>query len=569
MKSKNASFLFFYYLSLQLILFCHLDLKAQHVQDSVGFYYNSIMEITDASVTSNALTFFERKAEKAIQNKDTLNAAYFYELISAGEFKMGFYNVSESKTIKAIQLLDNLKDRSITIAPRKRLTNQLGMLYRKMEDYDSSNKFYKQALILSSDDTLSKLSIVNNIANNYADQGQFQLAINELSAYYDKVLQFEDHSIKATYIDNLGYYQSKIGILGSLQNMELALAIRQKSKDLNGLFSSYRHLSLYHFDRDNHLYAKKFANMAKTIADSLNSQTYQLESVKLMLMTDTNPYITQYLELNDAIENARLNQNNKFAAIKYNVSEKEKLLNENVLKLQASELENKTQQKITLIYLFIGLILLLSTIFLYFYIKSNHKKDKIQQVFKTETRISKKIHDELANDVSDLINYVENTVPASTESKLNLLNALEDVYLRTRDISTETASIDFDNFSESLKHLLIQHNKQNVKVVINDLATIDWDKVSDHKKLAVYRVLQELMVNMKKYSQANLVTIIFKNNKHKNEIWYTDDGIGCAIEKINKNGLLNAESRIKEVGGTLTFESPEGNGFKAKLIFNS
>ena len=204
---------------------------------------------------------------------------------------------------------------------------------------------------------------------------------------------------------------------------------------------------------------------------------------------------------------------------------------------------------------------------MYLLVRMQHKKDNIYQVFQTETRISKKIHDELANDVSDLMSYVENELDASVASKLKLLNNLEDVYLRTRDISTETASVDFKDFPNTLKNLLIQHNKPQVRVVTNTINTIPWEKVPEHKKLTIYRVLQELMVNMKKHSQAQLVSVMFKKNKNKYEIWYADDGVGCDLSIISLNGLKNAESRMKEIGGRITFDTSQGHGFKAIITF--
>ena len=75
------------------------------------------------------------------------------------------------------------------------------------------------------------------------------------------------------------------------------------------------------------------------------------------------------------------------------------------------------------------------------------------------------------------------------------------------------------------------------------------------------------MVNMKKHSQAQLVSVMFKKNT-TNEIWYADDGKGCDLDVISLNGLKNAESRMKEIGGRLTFETSEGHGFKAFIIFS-
>lgn len=47
---------------------------------------------------------------------------------------------------------------------------------------------------------------------------------------------------------------------------------------------------------------------------------------------------------------------------------------------------------------------------------------------------------------------------------------------------------------------------------------MDWKTTKNYKKLAVGRGLQELLVNMKKHSQANLVLIVFKNQNNQNEI---------------------------------------------------
>ena len=77
------------------------------------------------------------------------------------------------------------------------------------------------------------------------------------------------------------------------------------------------------------------------------------------------------------------------------------------------------------------------------------------------------------------------------------------------------------------------------------------------------------MVNMKKHSHAHLVSVVFKKAKNRNEIWYTDDGRGCSLREIKQNGLTNAEYRMKEIGGKLTFETSQGNGFKAIISFNN
>ncbi len=534
---------------------------SQTNQDSTLYYYEVITQNKNMKSLNNAFLFFERKAVKDLEAKNPVAAAYALELLAIGQLQSGFYFESEASATKALKLLDADKNVSKTLEARMRVLNQLGMLYRRLDDFDNSNRFYKQALDLNKN-LFSRISIVNNIANNYGDQDQYHEAVNYLNQNYEDVIKLSDTLPKATYLDNLGYYQSKIGDPIALKHMEWALEIKKEIKHLPSIFSSYRHLCLYFSDHGDVVRARNYAELAIDISNILNIPEYQRQALELKLNLEKNPAFENYLELNSKINSIKVAQQNKFAAIKYDFQKSES-------QLQASELEKEKQQKLGWYYLLLASIILLASALLYVVLRSRHKKDNIQQVFKTETRISKRIHDELANDMSDIMNYVENELETSEANKSKLLTTLQDVYVRTRDISTETASIDFINYPESLKYLLIQHNRPDVKIIVNDVHTIDWKSISEHKKLAVYRALQELMVNMKKHSHAHLVSVVFKKAKNRNEIWYTDDGRGCSLREIKQNGLTNAEYRMKEIGGKLTFETSQGNGFKAIISFNN
>jgi signal transduction histidine kinase len=92
--------------------------------------------------------------------------------------------------------------------------------------------------------------------------------------------------------------------------------------------------------------------------------------------------------------------------------------------------------------------------------------------------------------------------------------------------------------------------------------------IESNTKITVYRVLQELLVNMKKHSQCSLVVLTFKKNENKLQIDYSDNGIGATIEELNlKNGLRNVENRIQAIKGTITFDSKSDKGFKVYITF--
>ncbi|MEP3969203.1 MAG: ATP-binding protein, partial [Nonlabens sp.] len=81
------------------------------------------------------------------------------------------------------------------------------------------------------------------------------------------------------------------------------------------------------------------------------------------------------------------------------------------------------------------------------------------------------------------------------------------------------------------------------------------------QKSTVYRVLQELLTNTNKHSQASIIVINFSHSGKSIVINYKDNGVGT--ELIKGNGLQNTVNRIHSINGSITFESEKEKGFKA------
>ena len=113
--------------------------------------------------------------------------------------------------------------------------------------------------------------------------------------------------------------------------------------------------------------------------------------------------------------------------------------------------------------------------------------------------------------------------------------------------------------------MLSTYNSDSTNVIITNIEKVNWDAIEDLKKIAIQRVLQELMVNMKKHSQAQLVVLKFENTQKTLLINYKDNGKGCEKSKITKNGLQNMENRILAIKGTITFETEPNKGFKVNI----
>ena len=119
------------------------------------------------------------------------------------------------------------------------------------------------------------------------------------------------------------------------------------------------------------------------------------------------------------------------------------------------------------------------------------------------------------------------------------------------------------DFKDTLNDLLLSYDNEMTRVIVKDVAKINWGAISKMKKQTIYKVLQELMVNMKKHSEAEIVALTFKTIRKKIAITYSDDGVGTNLKK--STGLQNVENRIKSIKGTIIFESEINKGFKSKI----
>jgi signal transduction histidine kinase len=553
MKYDKISFPLFYALQMVLALTIPTISVAQSPIDSIGVYYQYIVAPQQPENLSEGIVFFTKKKEKDLLEKDTLNAIKDLRLIAIGEFKIGNYYNSESHIVEAISLIQLLSSGETLISDKVGLYNQLGRIYRASRNPSAAINSFNEALAIAQG-TNDSIVILNNIANVYKDELDYNNALEIYLLLYEKSLKTNDTLRMALVLDNLGYVQSKLKLPNALENLQKALDVRTNENHLIGLHSSNSHLAEYYLDRKDTAQARISIQKALALANTINSSSLKLDALSFLLRLDKNIYVNEYKRLTDSISYAKQVAENKNAYLKYNVAAEQK-------KTQESKLLQEVESRKRLVYQFLALFILLALIASYFIFRYRYRKSKIEEVYKTETRIAKKVHDEVANDMYKVMTSLENN-PSVDNS---VLDDLERIYSKTRDISRENSAIDLiQDYGLQLNDLLLGYKNQNVTIVTRNLSKIDWKDVSEIKKTAIYRVLQELMTNMRKHSMASSVALIFIQVGSKIEIKYRDNGIGCDLFK--KNGLQNTESRIASINGSISFESKKNDGFKATII---
>lgn len=542
MKMYISSFLFLV-LNMSFCLITTTASFGQKKTDSLSYYYDVIVNPKSNSYLAKGYNYFKNHKENSIRDNQIQKAIYDLRMMASVEKKLGLLSDSERSSVEALKLLDNIDPRGKMVEERIGIYNHLGIIYKSLNNFEKALEFYDKILKMTSK-TDDEAIIINNIGNLYFEQQNYEVALEKYQQALGKSVNLND-KIKARVLSNLGHVQSKLNQPEALSNLNEALTLRRKINYIPGLMSSYNHLVEYYQDRNEKQKALQYAYMALQLARSTNNSLHLESALENLMKLNDSPEVVEYAKLKDSIEKSKQKAKDNFEYYRYQFSEKDRLFKES------------EQQRERLFMLL--LIVFIVSIFSFFILKNKHKKEKIRKVVETESRISKKVHDELANDVYQIMSKLE-----SENTNHEVLDRLEHVYSKSRDISKNLNQLEVNaHFDIQLKDLFLSYNSTNTSVVYRNMDKIDWIKVSELKKITIFRVLQELLTNTKKHSKASNVLVTFNKSRSKIELEYRDNGIGCALEK--NNGLQNVENRIESINGKITFESKLDNGFNAKI----
>lgn len=562
LRSPNfCLFIFFLFLS------CQEEKHAPIKSDKTKEYGNALQaKAVDQFKKSNynsAFYYFNKSKIIFETIKDSADIVFnSIQMANIQQINGDYYGSKETLT-EALPYTKNDYNYSAAV------NNLFGIAYKELSLYNDAVYYYGQA-IKGVTDSISAQSPLNNIAVVYIKQKKYDEAIKTLESILNKNV-FDDKATsiksKSRVIDNLGFAYFKKGMKEKgLQFLNEGLQLRMQIDDDYGCMGSYLHLSEFYAQTDIQK-SNQYAQKAYGTAVKFNSVDERLKALSLLISNGGGTkYAQKYISINDSIISVRNNYKNKFAKIKYD-SKKEKDENQKLRLEKAENLLSLQEAKYQRIFFIIGIA---SLFFLLLYLRkfyqNRNRIEKIKTAYDTETRIAKDIHDELANDVFNTLTFTQ-TQPLEIENtKETLIQKLDHIYTRVRGISRENNDIDTKaNFAVNLKEMLSTYNSNNTNVIINSIEKVNWDLIDEFKKVTIHRVLQELMVNMKKHSQASIVVVKFESNGKTVFIDYTDNGKGAEKNKIIKNGLQNMENRILAIKGTITFDTEPDKGFKVKI----
>lgn len=327
---------------------------------------------------------------------------------------------------------------------------------------------------------------------------------------------------------------------------------------------------------------------ALQLSKQLKSGNEELKTLNFLAIANPKKatfYKNEYVRISDSIVKKQRASRDKFARIEFETSQVE---SENKV------LSNKNLVLVLLVIISIIVFLLI----IYFKHRAALRKElqlleqkriadkelfKLTSEFQIElvktkqneqNRISKELHDGIMNQIYGVrlnlgfLNEYDDI--DSKDKRLILVEELQKIEGEIRTLSHDLSSENnFNNsdFTFLLDNLIkSKNNISNTHFSIEIGNSIDWSAKSSLIKINIYRILQELFLNVNKYANAKTCGLkidIVDNVLHIN---VADDGVGFVVSQNSEGiGLKNIKERLELINGSITILSDINQGAQFNL----
>ena len=189
---------------------------------------------------------------------------------------------------------------------------------------------------------------------------------------------------------------------------------------------------------------------------------------------------------------------------------------------------------------------------------------------KEKTRIGHELHDNVNQILSTTKLFVDMLTPTTNEEKQlkeksidYLMMAIEEIRKLSRELVTP--QLKDKKLVDSIRQL-IGDISFSTPIRINFTHDLDTDLMSSGKKITFFRIVQEQLKNILKYSQAEKVDINLISSNGEATLTIRDNGIGFDLKQPAKGiGLSNIKERARFYNGEVIIESSKGKGCLLKV----
>lgn len=574
---------------------------AREARDTVtlarAYYYNA--DSFYGKSESDSAFFYYTQAEKLysdLNDYNTLGEVLLYKAYIY--YNIGLYDLCESEAIKAIKLLQNRNNTTHVYNCYNLIATALDGQNRNdkaLEYFDLAlNELgkFKEEGYTEDEVMLYKASCYNNKGLVYTKMKRYGEAI----ALYEEALAVRgvrgEPALYAKLINNLAYAKFKSGDTIGLPDLFYeSLRIRTELKNKSGIVTSKLHLGEYYAAEGDSAKALSYLQQAYKSALDIKSHSDINLSLDLMTRLDRNRrdyYYRRLLDTRDSLSNISKENKDYFARIEYETdklqTEKEALVRKNSFIIGVSAV----------------ILLFIAAIFIIYYLNTKNKElllvqeqqkaneELYQLMFEQQSKIEKarseeknriamELHDGILNNIYAVrLNLEFINKKADDESILKrrqFIKELQNVETEIRGVSHDLsrgAVFKEEKSFRTLLEFLIDSQKNNFDTVfdIHIDSQIDWEGVSNLIKINLYRIIQEGIQNINKYSQAKAAFISLERQGGSVKLTISDNGVGFDAKSVRGGiGIKNFKKRAAMLNGTINIKSSAGQGTLIEGVF--
>ena len=565
----------------------------------LGYYWQH------KAVPDKAEVYFDKARSIYLSTGDSVGAA-------AATASLGVIQLDRGAYAKALKTL--LEAERIFRSNRKMddVANTLihiGTVFYYQEKYDTTLSYWNQALnIYTKTENISGISYAaGNVGIIHDIQGEYHDALR----YYNQSLKIQqelgDLAGVARNLDNIGHVQKNLKQYAEAKTtFQNALIIHRQTENHNGKAHVFTNmgdlasqLEQYHLARQHYDSAAFSAAKAKNPALLIASKK-QLADAEQKLGNSTRAFhlLSEATSLEDSIFTKEKQKELDELMVKYESEKKQRKISELDLQNQLSEtaLEKKSLT-IWGLGITVGLIILIAGALIFIIwqhqitkqkiaehnkllveqrlveSEKNRKIEAMQSILKGQEDERKRIARELHDSVGSMLSTAKlqfSILDTNEEENLEKATKLLD------DACTEVRRISHNMMPESLL-------KFGLLAAIKDLAgkldssggiQVDYQVygefpgLSAETELEVYRIVQELLNNVMKHSEATELMIQITSIEGSLNIMIEDNGKGFNTETVTERnglGLKNLQLRTELLSGSINFDSQPGAGTTVML----
>ncbi|MGL1888546.1 MAG: tetratricopeptide repeat protein [Reichenbachiella sp.] len=595
--------------------------RSEEILDSVLVFYERALFLSKkyhysegqsiASFEMGKRLLDERQFEKGLES--ILNSIDMYadrnpsrDLMLRYKYAgIGYSGVGEQiKSIahygKALEIADQL-NRLDDVA---RIKNNIGIVYLEQNHFEKAIEYLKSALELNTSPNF-EISILGNLGLAESNRLNYDSAL----AYYTSALKLAE-SINdepgtlfiMDMLSSLSYSKKDYS-----QSLEYSFELVGKYEKLDLLYDAgiiYNRIGLNYgemgrFDEADSYYQKSLSNFKE-----LNSKEiiwiYANIAFNEALRSnykEAYEFLKIHLDYKDSIFSVEKNKQVEEALAKYEGEKNEKEIAVLEAQNEVHEANDITQVMIRNITLGAsGIIMIVLVVFIVNYaqkLKSQEKLSEQQEVINSQRILDLLKDNEISTIKANVKGQEEERVRMARDLHDGVAGSLAAVKMKlSRNASAEDLAIldDIDQIYNEVRGL--SHGLTPLKVAQEPLVSLirdymenlnkeggidfqlivspglDFVELSENQKVALYRIMQELIFNVVKHARATFAELQLTKNTDMVNVILEDNGVGFDKGKRVKGiGVKNVMHRVEMLGGEMNIDSVLGRGTIVNIDF--